>query len=214
MLHLRYQTLPRQFSAHLIMTQPLRHSPRIVVLGIGNTLLQDEGAGVHAMRHLQNALPDASDIEFIDGGTLSFSLAGAIGEAECLLVFDAAELGEAPGTIRIFCNAEMDCFIGSHRKRSVHEVGLLDLLAIAHLTDSLPTRRALIGIQADVIGWGEAPSPAVLKALPKASARAQEVIHGWRHPDTSLMTGSVSASAPTCPSPVYAGRADELARRS
>ncbi len=151
-----------------------------MVLGIGNTLLQDEGAGVHAMRQLQREFAGRTDIEFIDGGTLSFSLAGPIGEAGCLLVIDAAELGDKPGTVSVFCDAEMDRFLGANRKRSVHEVGLLDLLAVAHLTNSLPARRALVGIQPGMVGWGETPSAAVLSALPAACMRAREHILAWQ----------------------------------
>lgn len=151
-----------------------------MVLGIGNTLLQDEGAGVHAMRQLQHEFAGRTDIEFIDGGTLSFCLAGPIGEAGCLLVIDAAELGDKPGTVSVFCDAEMDRFLGANRKRSVHEVGLLDLLAIAHLTDSLPARRALVGIQPGMVDWGETPTVAVAEALPLACAKAGELIRGWQ----------------------------------
>lgn len=151
-----------------------------MVLGIGNTLLQDEGAGVHAMRYLKNEFAAFANVDFVDGGTLSFSLAGPVGETECLLVIDAAELGEKPGTVRVFCDAEMDRFLGANRKRSVHEVGLLDLLAINYLTDSLPPQRALIGIQPDMVEWGETPSAAVAEALPLACAKAGEIIRGWQ----------------------------------
>lgn len=159
---------------------PLPLPLRIMVLGIGNTLLQDEGAGVHAMRQLQNEFADSEEVEFVDGGTLSFSLAGPIGEAECLLVIDAAELGAKPGAVRVFRDAEMDRFLGANRKRSVHEVGLLDLLAVAHLTDSLPPRRVLVGIQPGMVGWGETPSAEVLAALPTACMRAREHILAWQ----------------------------------
>ncbi len=150
------------------------------MLGIGNTLLQDEGAGIHAMRQLQNEFSGHHDVEFMDGGTLSFSLAGPISEVECLLVIDAAELGDKPGTVRVFRDAGMDSFLGAGGKRSVHEVGLLDLLAIAHLTGSLPPRRALIGIQPGTIDWGETPSDAVAGALPLVCAKAGELIRGWQ----------------------------------
>lgn len=155
-------------------------SPKIMVLGIGNTLLQDEGAGVHAMRRLQLESADLAGIEFMDGGTLSFSLAGPIGDVDCLLVIDAAELGGPPGTVEVFCDAAMDRFLGANRKRSVHEVGLLDLLAVTHLTDKLPPQRALIGIQPAVLDWGEFPSPTVMAALPIACTRARELILAWR----------------------------------
>ena len=155
-------------------------SPKIMVLGIGNTLLQDEGAGVHAMHQLELESADLTGVEFMDGGTLSFSLAGPIGEVDCLLVIDAAELGGPPGAVEVFSGAEMDRFLGANRKRSVHEVGLLDLLAVTNLTDSLPPQRALIGIQPEVVDWGEFPSAAVAQALPLACARARELIRAWR----------------------------------
>jgi hydrogenase maturation protease len=153
--------------------------PKIMVLGIGNTLLQDEGAGVHAMRQLQLDSADLAGVEFLDGGTLSFTLAGPIGDVDCLLVIDAAELGAPPGSVEVFSGAEMDRFLGASRKRSVHEVGLLDLLAVTHLTGSLPPQRALIGIQPEVLDWGEFPSAAVGLALPIACARARELIRAW-----------------------------------
>jgi hydrogenase maturation protease len=123
---------------------------------------------------------DLAGVEFLDGGTLSFTLAGPIGDADCLLVIDAAELGGPPGSVEVFSGAEMDRFLGANRKRSVHEVGLLDLLAVAQLTDRLPPQRALIGIQPEVLDWGEFPSAAVELALPLACSRARELIRGWQ----------------------------------
>lgn len=151
-----------------------------MVLGIGNTLLQDEGVGIHAMRQLELDSADLAEVEFIDGGTLSFSLAGPIAETDCLLVIDAAELGAAPGQVELFSGAGMDIFLGANRKRSVHEVGLLDLLAVTHLTGDLPVKRALIGIQPETLDWGETLSPAVMAALPTVCARAREQIQAWQ----------------------------------
>jgi len=157
-----------------------RSPPGILVLGIGNTLLQDEGAGVHAMLRLQKECGDLAGVEFVDGGTLSFTLAGMIGEADCLIVMDAAELGDEAGSVKVFSGDGMDHFLGAKRKHSVHEVGLLDLLAVACLTGSLPARRALIAIQPRTLDWGEAPSAAVVEALPVACARARELIRSWQ----------------------------------
>jgi hydrogenase maturation protease len=153
---------------------------KTVVLGIGNTLLGDEGAGVHALRALRARATDLADVEYLDGGTLSFTLAAPIGEAEHLIVIDAAQLNAAPGTIRMFEDDEMDRFLGSRRKASVHEVGLIDLMAMARLAGSFPQRRALIGIQPEYLDWAEAPTSAVAAAIPQACDLALETLQRWR----------------------------------
>jgi hydrogenase maturation protease len=151
----------------------------ILVLGIGNVLLGDEGAGVHAVRHLEEACRHPG-VRFVDGGTLSFTLAGLIESSPALIVLDAAEMKAKPGSVALFEGAQMDDFLGSERKRSVHEVSLLDLMALAALGGRLPERRALIGIQPESIDWSESPSSAVAQAIPEACARARELIERWR----------------------------------
>jgi hydrogenase maturation protease len=153
---------------------------KTLVLGIGNSLLQDEGAGIHAIRMLEEQTTGRDDIELMDGGTLSFTLAGAIEEAEQLIVIDAAQLGEAAGATRVFVGDDMDAFVGGSRKRSVHEVSLIDLLMIARLAGHLPERRALVGIQPQAVDWGEHPSPAVAAALPQACSQTLQLIADWR----------------------------------
>lgn len=149
---------------------------KILVLGIGNTLLTDEGVGIVAMRELEARFGKRADMEFLDGGTLSFTLAVPISECSALLVIDAAELGAAPGTVRSFEGDEMDRFLGENRKSSVHEVGLLDLRAISLLTGLWPEQRALIGVQPEVVGWGETLSPLVSVALPEVCNEATKII--------------------------------------
>ncbi|HKK13397.1 MAG TPA: HyaD/HybD family hydrogenase maturation endopeptidase [Gammaproteobacteria bacterium] len=154
-------------------------SGQVLVLGLGNTLLTDEGVGVHILRYLETELPVPAGVELMDGGTLSFTLAGPIESSDQLIVIDASELGAAPGTVRVFAGAEMDSFVGGNRKRSVHEVSLLDLMAIAHLTGRLPARRALIGIQPASTDWGDAPTGAVASAIPQAAERVHSLIGEW-----------------------------------
>ena len=151
----------------------------VLVLGIGNVLLGDEGAGVHAMRHLERD-SRGSDVRFVDGGTLSFTLAGLIESSPALIVFDAAEMQAPPGSVALFEGAHMDEFLGGERKRSVHEVGLLDLMALAALGGRLPEKRALIGIQPQSIDWSESPSHEVARAIPEACARARQLIERWQ----------------------------------
>jgi hydrogenase maturation protease len=152
----------------------------VLVLGLGNTLLSDEGAGVHVIRYLQEQFPDLPGVEYLDGGTLSFTLSEPIENAAALIVVDAAELGAEAGTVRSYENREMDDFVGGNRKRSVHEVSLLDLLAVAYLTERLPERRALVGIQPSLVDWGDQPTQPVAAAIPAAGRRILDIIEGWR----------------------------------
>lgn len=76
-------------------------------------------------------------------------------------------------------NAHMDQFLGSC-KRSVHEIGLLDLLDISRLTETLPKRRALIGIQPDVIDWGDTLTMRVEEAVPIAVAHVINLLSEWK----------------------------------
>lgn len=156
---------------------------KILVLGIGNSLLADEGVGVAAMRALGARYGPQENMEFLDGGTLSFTLAVPIAECDALLVIDAAELGEPPGTVCCFENEEMDRFLGANRKSSVHEVGLLDLMSISRLSGHWPQRRALIGIQPAMINWGESLSPAVAAAMPEIYRQADRIIERFTRPD-------------------------------
>lgn len=155
-------------------------SNKTLVLGVGNALLCDEGAGVYAVRRLQELYPAIDDVEFLDGGTLSFTLAGSIEEANNLIVIDATQLKQSPGAVKLFEGNDMDRFLGSQRKNSVHEVSLMDLLAIAHLAESLPARRALIGIQPEYVDWSDAPTAAVARAIPLACDMAMDLIGQWR----------------------------------
>ena len=158
-----------------------------LILGIGNSLLTDEGAGIHALNHLQSAIPDTwpdiANLNFIDGGTLSFTLAVWIEDCTNLIVFDATELHQPPGTVNVFVGAAMDEFLGT-TKRSAHEVGLIDLMDIARLTDHLPEKRALIGIQPDKMTWGMKPTAAVQNALDEAVGEAVKLIQQWQKVNT------------------------------
>lgn len=156
---------------------------RTLVLGIGNTLLSDEGVGIHVIDYLQQQHPPVAGVTYLDGGTLSFTLAGEIEDADNLIVVDAAQLGEQPGAVQCMTGAGMDLFLGA-AKRSVHEVGLLDLLDIARLTETLPEKRALVGIQPDLIDWGEQPTAAVSSAIPIAANHINDLISAWHQPDS------------------------------
>jgi len=157
-------------------------SGKTLVLGIGNVLLGDEAAGVVALHLLESECgPDTSvgsPMELIDGGTLGLTLALPICECERLIVIDAAALGGPPGTVRVFEDEAMDRQLGRHAN-GVHQVGIADLMAIARLTDTLPRRRALIGIEPAVVDWRGGLTPQVEAALPRVLSRVRELMRRW-----------------------------------
>lgn len=156
---------------------------KTLVLGIGNTLLTDEGVGIHVLQALEPKLAHLPDVTLLDGGTLSFTLAGPIEEADALIVVDAANIRTKPGEWALLEGEEMDAFLMSNRKSTVHEVGLTDLRAIAILAGHWPEKRAMLAIQPDVIDWGETPTPAVAAAIPPVCAAIQNLIQEWQHVD-------------------------------
>jgi hydrogenase maturation protease len=153
-------------------------TPSTLIIGFGNILLGDDGAGVQLVELLRTQLPD-NRCEFVDGGTMSFTLLSYVEAAEAMLVIDAADLGEPAGFTQLFENETMDRFLRSTRRRTVHEVGLLDLLDMARLQDCLPRRRALLCIQPALLDWSESLSPPVAAALARASAQARELLSRW-----------------------------------
>jgi hydrogenase maturation protease len=158
---------------------------RTLILGIGNTLLTDEGVGIHVLQALEAALaaeqPPLSDITLLDGGTLSFTLAGPIEDAEALIVVDAANIKGKPGDWIQLEGEAMDAFLMGNRKSTVHEVGLTDLRAIAILAGHWPEQRAMLAIQPQVFDWGEFPTAEVAAAIPPVTAAIMELLRSWNH---------------------------------
>jgi hydrogenase maturation protease len=141
---------------------------KTLILGVGNVLLSDEGIGVYVINLLKKNF-SLKNIVLLDGGTLSFTLGTNIQEYSSLIVVDAANISEEPGSIVVFENETMDDFISSGKKSSVHEVGLADILKIALLNGSLPKQRALVAVQPFNISWGDKPTK-------KMIAKTDEII--------------------------------------
>ncbi|MCU7940402.1 MAG: HyaD/HybD family hydrogenase maturation endopeptidase [gamma proteobacterium symbiont of Bathyaustriella thionipta] len=152
-----------------------------VILGIGNTLLKDEGIGIHLLNYIRMQNPQWEsefNIEMIDGGTLSFELLAEIQADQELLVLDAVNLKQAPGSVYCLQAQEMDQFLTQPGK-SVHEVSLQDLFDMSRLLDQLPQKRALIGIQPETIDWGSHLSQSVQQSLAYAAIQANLVLEQW-----------------------------------
>ena len=157
---------------------------RVLVLGVGNSLLTDDGVGVHAVARLLQETTVPPGVTILDAGTLSFSLLPALEQSDALIAIDAARAGSAPGEVRVCEGDEVERFL-QREGRSVHEVGLSDLLDMARLSGQLPDRRVLIGVEPQTIDWGLELSAPVAAALPRCVAVALDFIARWQPPEAS-----------------------------
>jgi hydrogenase maturation protease len=88
-------------------------------------------------------------------------------------------MNQPAGTVQSYVGTEMDAFLGE-AKRSAHEIGLLDMIDIARITEHLPENRAIIGIQPEYMGWGVEPTATVQAALKTAANEAMKLIRTWQ----------------------------------
>jgi hydrogenase maturation protease len=136
---------------------------RIVVVGVGNLLLKDEGIGIHAVRALQEIdLPP--DIKIIDGGTspdlIAYTRAG-----DKMIIIDAAKAGGRAGSIYRF--KPEDLAAGKGTLTSAHEMGVAENLKLMTLTGNQPREIVIIGIEPKDIDWGTELSPELQAKLPE-----------------------------------------------
>ncbi len=155
-------------------------TPNILILGIGNPLMGDDGIGVHAARELAPRCEALPGVRCLDGGTLGYLLAGYLEGIDGLIVVDAAQMQADPGTVQVFEDQAMDHFLVTHPNCSVHEVGLADLIGMAALEGHLPARRALVAVQPQETTWNIEMSGAVAASLPLACAQVMNLMEVWR----------------------------------
>jgi hydrogenase maturation protease len=119
--------------------------PTVLVLGIGNTVMSDDGVGVKVVQRLQREYRFADTVELLDGGTLGLDLLPKLEGIEQLIIVDAVETGKEPGTCIRLSGEELP--IALETKVSPHQMGLKDLLSVAELMGHKPREMVLIGVQ-------------------------------------------------------------------
>jgi hydrogenase maturation protease len=150
---------------------------KITVLGIGNILNSDEGVGVHAVRAMQAQAQRAADVELLDGGTLGLDLLVPVDEATHLLILDAVDAGQPPGSVVELTREHIPLFTGV--KMSQHQVTFQEVLGLALIRGKLPEYLHLIGVQPVSLEIGIDLSPQVAAVLPEVVERAWAVLAAW-----------------------------------
>lgn len=151
---------------------------RVVVLGIGNTIMGDEGVGVHAVEALRLAYTLPDFVEIIDGGTSSMELLDDLASVDLLLVVDAVNAGKPEGTLVRLAGSEVPVFFRS--KLSPHQIGLSDVLASLEFVGQFPKQMVVIGLQAQNFDLGLELTPLIAARVPDLVAKvvAELAAHG------------------------------------
>lgn len=152
-----------------------------LVLGVGNILWADEGFGVRCVETFAQRYSDAANITVADGGTQGLYLVDLLREHDPVIIFDAVDFGDAPGTMRLVQNDDIPAFVGAH-KLSLHQAGLQDVIACARLLGGCANNMLLIGVQpVELEDYGGSLRPLVRAAIPAALDSAADYLksHGF-----------------------------------
>jgi hydrogenase maturation protease len=147
----------------------------VLVLGLGNILLGDDGVGPTLAQEVGHLYKDVHTVECVDGGTQGMALLGYLAGREALVILDAFANGCGPGTVSVLEGNEVMGVRGP-RATTAHEGNAGELLAAAALVNALPKRVVLVGIEPKDIYTTMGLSEPVRKALPPALVRTCAVI--------------------------------------
>ena len=152
----------------------------VLVLGLGNVVCQDDGAGIAAIHKLirEYELPDG--VVALDGGTLGLSLLPLVDSAEQVIMVDAIRAEGAPGTLVRIEGDEVAPAV--YERLSPHQIGVADLLAGASLLDRYPDRVVLIGVVPQSIELGLGRTQAVEASIPALVERVVEELRAVGYP--------------------------------
>jgi hydrogenase maturation protease len=167
--------------------------PKTVVVGVGNSIHSDDGAGIHALKRLQDDSRLPGDVALIDGGTHGIELLAYLYDSSRLLLLDAVDVGAQAGTLVRMTGDELK---GLPCGSSVHQLGVADLLATLPLVSDTPREIVLIGVQPAATDWGTELSAPVKAALGPLVEMAIEQLLLWSL-DSSGHAGR-SEHAPAC----------------
>lgn len=161
-----------------------------LVLGVGNLLWADEGFGVRCVEAFAERFEIPENLTVADGGTQGLYLVDFFRDYDPIVIFDAVDFGDAPGSIRVVENDEIPAFVAG-RKVSLHQAGLQDVIACARLLGGCAENMLLVGVQpVELEDYGGSLRDAVRARIPEALNIAQDYLqsHGITLSDSTEST--------------------------
>ncbi len=136
---------------------------RICIIGLGNVLLGDDGFGPLAVEMFRCWYKCGSNVEILDLGTPGLDLAPYLYGADLVVIADAVQADEKPGTLRIYFEADILDRRGQLRV-TAHDPGVQECMAQLRIAGHAPSELIIIGVVPDSCGLGPGFSSAVLRA--------------------------------------------------
>jgi hydrogenase maturation protease len=136
----------------------------LLVLGLGNALLEDDGVGSAAVSLLLDRFEPPAGARVFDGGTLGLSLLPYLDTAEAVILVDAIRSDGAPGGVVRLEGGDVGPAVAS--RLSPHQVGVADLLDGARWLGRYPGRVVLLGLNPASMNLAVGLSPLVHASLP------------------------------------------------
>lgn len=139
----------------------------ILILGLGNILMRDEGVGVRIVEGMRG-MDWPADVEVMEGGTTGLGLLDAICGRRRVIVLDAVQCEGRPGTVVQFRVDPVQAGAAPSSPVSLHEVGFVEVLHAARLLNAAPRDVVVLGVKPAAVEFGTELSPEVAAAVPKA----------------------------------------------
>ncbi len=150
----------------------------MLVLGIGNILLQDDGIGIHVLRFMEKYFSTFPDVRYKNASIPNSLLIREIGQHDHLLILEAVAIQATPGTLCYYENEAMDRLL-DYTHHTLHETHLRDILHESYERKAAPRHRALVGIQYGNVACGCEPSSSVKANIPLAGRMAANILQKW-----------------------------------
>lgn len=142
---------------------------KVVVLGVGNTILADEGVGVRVIEAFEREYAVPEGVTVIDAGTSGMEMLEDMSDLDFLLVVDAIAAGKAPGELVALRGAEVPVFF--RRNLSPHGIGLSDVLASLEFLGTEPKETVILGVQPISLELSTELTPAIAARVPELVAQ-------------------------------------------
>jgi len=139
-----------------------------LVIGLGNPLMGDDGAGVAALNRLRDEWILPEEVDLVDGGTWGMNLLPLFESAQRVILLDAIHAGARPGSLVLLRREELPRYFA--HKLSPHQLDLREVLALAELREALPETLMAIGVQPEQVELTGSLSPRVASAIGKMVA--------------------------------------------